>query len=151
MCSRCSMHYFTTSPVPSSLVLWKTWLGTRISLIKHVCVLEADWESNNRLVCVCSKECKRVKWSSAHTAFDKRLWWQAYLSRIHAALRRSLLHYSLRSFENNMSGRDISQSTHVPCCRCLFTLFAWAFLSHCFSVFPTSTPSLPLLSLPPSD
>lgn len=87
--------------------------------------------------------------SSAHTAFDRRLWWQACLSCVHAAFRHSLLHYSLRSFEKNMSSQDISQSAHIPCCRRLFTLFAWAFLYLTDSpFFPTSTPSLPLLSFP---
>lgn len=93
-------------------------------------------------VCVCSKEWKRAKWSSAHTAFDKRLWWQACLSCVHAASRCSLLHYSLRSFKNNMSSRDISQSADVSCCRCLFTLFVSYFL--CLTASPFSQLPLPL-------
>lgn len=148
MCAWFSMRYFTTSSVVSQLVLCETWLQTQSRLIKCVCVLEADWERSDRLVCVCSKEWKRAKWSSAHTAFDKRLWWQARLSCVHTASRHSLLHCILHSFESNMSSGDISQSAHVPCCRCLFTLFVWAFFSHCISPLPSSTPSLPLLSLP---
>lgn len=72
------MRYFTTSAVMSLLVLCETWLDTENRLIKHVCVLEADWEGSDRLVCIC-KEWNRAKWSSAHTAFDRLPWWQACL------------------------------------------------------------------------
>lgn len=127
MCAWFSMRYFMTSSAVSQLVLCETWLQTQSRLIKCVCVLEADWKRSDRLVCVCSKEWKRAKWSSAHTAFDKRLWWQACLSCVHTASRHSLLHCILHSFESNMSSGDISQSAHVLCCH-------WSFYPVCLGV-----------------
>lgn len=60
--------------------------------------------------------------------------------------RRSLLHYSLRSFENNMSSRDGSQSARAPCCRRLFTSICLSFSSSCLPL-----PFSPVLhSLSPS-
>lgn len=53
MCARGSMRYFTMSAVVPQLVLCETWPGTQSRLIKRVCVLEADWEGSDRLVCVC--------------------------------------------------------------------------------------------------
>lgn len=139
MCVWCSMCYFTTSTVVSQLVLCETWFGTHSRLIKRVCVLEADWESSNRLVCVCCTEWKWAKWSTAHTAFDKSLLWQACLSCVHATSQRSLLNYSLRSIENNMSSQDISQSAYVSCCIYDISL---SFL--CLTASPFSQLPLPL-------
>lgn len=134
-----SVCYFTTSTVVSRLVLCETWFGTHSRLIKRVCVLEADWESSNRLVCVCSTEWKWAKWSTAHTAFDKSLLWQACLPCVHATSQRSLLNYSLPSIKNNMSSQDISQSAHVSCCIYDISL---SFL--CLTASPFSQLPLPL-------
>lgn len=77
--------------------------------------------------------------------------WQAFavaslspaLTPLHTV---SLQHYSLHSLENNMSGQDMSQTTHVSCCSCLFTLLFF------FLLELSSVPASPFsqLPLPPS-